>query len=181
MKGKVFLNLLAATISLVTLLEGGTVPGRWEKVAALAVGQEIVVALKSGDRIEGILRGVTSEAILLAMLTGSDLGIAKSNIRRISRLEEDRDNNLNGTLLGLAAGLALGGVAVGTESHASFVSSPGQQPAAVGHVHVESGGTRSNPGLIVAGAGALGAVIGFLIDASEQDAESRYQIIYQSP
>ena len=181
MKGKVLLSLFATTISLVTLLQGGTIPGRWEKVEALAVQQPIVVSLKSGERIEGLFRGVTSEHILLAMAAENELKIARSNVQRISRREEDGDSNLNGTLLGLAAGLALGGVAVGTESHASFVSTPGQQPAAVGRVHVESGGTRSNPALIVAGAGALGAIIGLLIDSSEKDAESRYQIIYESP
>ncbi len=181
MEGKVFLSLFATMIPLVTLLQGGAIPGRWEKVEALAVRQPIVVALKSGERIEGLFRGFTSEDILLAMATGNELKIARSNVQRISRREEDGDGNLNGTLLGLAAGLTLGGVAVGTESHASFVSAPGQQAAAVARVHVESGGTRSNPALIVAGAGALGAVIGFLIDASGKDAESRYQIIYESP
>ena len=35
------------------------IPGRWEKVQALPLGPRITVELKSGDRLEGQLEGLS--------------------------------------------------------------------------------------------------------------------------
>ena len=88
------------------------IPGRWEKVATLAAGPRITVELKSGDRLEGQLEGLSPSE--LSLRTGSaQARIPRSDIKRIAIRG---DGLLNGVLLGAAiGGGAMAGIAVPPE------------------------------------------------------------------
>ena len=94
------------------------VPGRWEKVEALAAGPQITVELKNGDRIEGQFEGFSPSELLLR--TGSAQAmIPRADIDRITTREADRLGN--GVLIGAAIG---GGIMAGiTLPYADFTRS----------------------------------------------------------
>jgi hypothetical protein len=50
------------------LLNAAVVPGRWEKVDGLQEGTRIVVEIKSGDRLEGALKGSSPQELTVNRL-----------------------------------------------------------------------------------------------------------------
>ena len=83
------------------------IPGRWEKVAALAVETSITVELKNGDRIEGQFEELSPSELLLRTGSAQAL-IPRSDCRRITTRQHNgrRNSTLIGT--GIGAGIGLG-------------------------------------------------------------------------
>ena len=101
-------RVVAIVLILVGLLavsaRARVIPGRWEKIAALAVGTPIAVALKNRDRIERKFEGFSPSE--LSLRTGSaQAAIPRSDIRRITTRESD--SLANGTLIGAGVGTAI--------------------------------------------------------------------------
>ena len=101
-------RVVAIVLILVGLLavpaSARAIPGRWEKIAALAVGTPIAVALKNRDRIEGKFEEFSPSE--LSLRTGSaQAAIPRSDIRRITTRESD--SLANGTLIGAGVGTAI--------------------------------------------------------------------------
>ena len=128
------------------------VPGRWEKVQTLPLGSQITLELKSRDRIEGQLEGLSPSELLLK--TGS----AQASIPRadIERITTRGDGLLNGVLIGAAIG---GGIM-------AALALPPEHDFSTGGVAI----------LTLAGVGA-GALIGLGADAIPK----RAGVLYQAP
>ncbi len=90
---------LAALLSLSASAE--VIPGRWEKVASLAVAWPITVELKNGDRIRGNFSGLTDLNLTLATYSARAV-IPKADIQTITT--RPRDGLANGAKTGAAVG-----------------------------------------------------------------------------
>jgi hypothetical protein len=86
----------------------GVIPGRWEKVDSLKNGYDIIVVLKSGDRIFADFRGSDAESLLIKPSGESERRILKADVRQIESDGIKQDGALNGAVLGAAAGAGLG-------------------------------------------------------------------------
>ena len=141
------------------LLNAQVVPGRWEKVAALPQGEEIIVTLKAGDRLECAFKESGADDLTVITLTGRELNIAKSEVREIESQEKIKDSLLNGALIGAGVGLgiAFAGLAAASSGKGEVLSS-----------------AKVFAPLLGVGAG-LG--VGMAIDASQQGTE----VLYQAP
>ena len=82
--------------------------GRWEKVDLSAPGTEIVIRLKSGERIDCAFKNSTPQDLTIAGPDGSERRVPKSAVDSITSRREYRDPAGDGALKGLLAGLAAG-------------------------------------------------------------------------
>ena len=76
----------------------------WEKLDAQTTGTEIAVLLQTGLEISGSFQGSTSDEVTITTDTGSEMKIAKADVRRISALCPDALDN------GAIWGVVLGGL-----------------------------------------------------------------------
>ncbi len=135
------------------------IPGRWEKVDSLPPGQQIIVNLKAGDRLECAFKESGADDLTVITLTGRELNIAKSEVREIESQEKIKDSLLNGALIGAGVGLGIG---------LAILAAAGS-----GEGEALSSAKWAAP-LLGVGAG-LG--VGMAIDASQQGTE----VLYQAP
>ncbi len=140
------------------LLNAQVIPGRWEKVDALPQGEEIIVTLKAGDRLECALKESGTSDLTVVTSTGRELKIAKSEVYRIVA-EKSKDSLPNGALIGAGVGLgiALAGLAAAGSGEGDVLSSAKVFAPLLG---------------LSAGLG-----VGMAIDASRQ----RTEVLYQAP
>ncbi len=82
------------------LLNAQVVPGRWEKVDLLPSGQEIIVTLKAGDRMECDFKGADSTKLTVTR-GGSELAIPKADVAAIV---QQKPRSSTPTLIGIAVG-----------------------------------------------------------------------------
>lgn len=95
-------------VGLVSLpLRAGVIPGRWEKVSALAVASPITVELKDGDRVKGHYEDLSDTDVILVTHFSRAL-IPREDIETITTQPEDPLSN--GTLIGGAVGAGILGV-----------------------------------------------------------------------
>ncbi len=96
------------------LLNASVVPGRWEKVDGLQEGTQIVVEMKSGDRLEGAFKGSSSQDLTVTNPAGSDRQVPKTAVAKIMTAEKVKDGLSNGMLIGMGVGtgVAVAGVAL---------------------------------------------------------------------
>ena len=154
------------------------IPGQWAKVDSLETGSPVSVTLRAGNLIQGSITGRTNRELLLETPDGT-LQFPLEEVHRVVVPAPQRDGLVNGTLLGLAAGLAFGGVLVATDGSGGIASEPGRGGLQV-EIHSGDSG-RAQEAAIVAGSAAVGALFGLLIDASEKDHETRHETIYLAP
>jgi len=141
------------------LLNAQVIPGRWEKLDRQPTGKQMIVTLKAGDRLECALKESGADYLTVITSTGSELTIAKSEVREIESQERIKDSLNNGALIGMGIGL---GVVVALLA-----------VAASGEGEVLASAKWGAP-LLGIGAG-LG--VGMAIDASQQ----RTEVLYQAP
>ena len=144
---------------LTSSLQAQVIPGRWEKLDSQPVGKQIIVTLKAGDRLECAFKESGADDLTVITSTGSELTIAKSEVREIESQERIKDSLNNGALIGMGIGL---GVVVALLA-----------VAASGEGEVLASAKWGAP-LLGIGAG-LG--VGMAIDASQQ----RTEVLYQAP
>ncbi len=135
------------------LLNAQVIPGRWEKVDALPQGEEMIITLKAGDRLECAIKESGADDLTVITSTGSELKVAKSEVRKV----ETEDGIRNGVLIGAAVGFA-GPVIVTLASGVDRTEVP--LGFAIG----------------VIGAG-VGAAVGYLLDKKRKGT----QVLYQAP
>ena len=134
------------------------IPGRWEKLAALAIETLITVDLKSGDRIEGNFEGLSPSE--LSLRTGSaQAAIPRSEIQKITARQHDR--RWNTTLIGAGIGAGIG---FGTVVARAGGWEKGEEFAAYGW------------GISLLGAG-IGALVAYTADALIMEEV----VLYQAP
>lgn len=131
---------LAALISLP--LQANVIPGRWEKVSALAVASPITVELKNGDRVKGDFGGLSKSNLTLATRSARAV-IPKTDIQTVTI--QPRDGLANGLQTGAAVGTAF----VGAIAAAMVARGQGVKAAGV---------MLLIPAVAAAGAGIGGAV-----------------------
>jgi hypothetical protein len=173
-------GLLTSTFAFtlfVNPIHAGTIPGRWEKVEQLQVGDSISVILISGELLEGSFEGFEGDALNLG-LRRSLVQLERTEIYRVTASYAEKDNPVTGALWGLAGGAAFGAVLVATDGSAAIVSDPGGS----GFTGRVSSGTYKweNEAAIVLGSAAIGSLFGFLIDVSVDPMEVRHEVVYQA-
>ena len=141
------------------LLNAQVIPGRWEKVDALLQGEEIIVTLKAGDRLECAIKESGADDLTVITSTGRELKVAKSEVSKIVSGEEIKDSLLNGALIGVGVGLGivLAGLTIAASGEGEVLAS-------------------AKWGAPLLGLGA-GLGVGMAIDASRQGTE----VLYQAP
>ena len=113
------MNFTFSAISLMVItlpinsLQAAVVPGRWDKVAALEEGYEIVVTMEGWEGIEAVFRGLTEDSLLITRDKGKDMEIPRMGIRMIeSRDKPNRDSPVDGALMGAILGAGFSGLGV---------------------------------------------------------------------
>jgi hypothetical protein len=79
------------------LRSAGPISGSWDKVEGLRVGSPLVVTLKSGDRFEGALKGLTRGGLTLTAPSGQEFEVPRSEVGRI--VAKAKDGLTNGGLI----------------------------------------------------------------------------------
>ena len=161
---------IAITILLMTALaEAGVIPGRWEKVEALASGTQIILKLRGGERLEAAFLKIGPEEIVLIEPRGIERRLPRIAVLRIETASVVRDRLCNGALYGNLIGAA-GGIAAIVAIGESKTNGPVYW------------GDEDGPAYLLAGAlvgGAIGAASGAIIDASIKRPEVLYEAIEQ--
>lgn len=153
-----FLAVLVAVIGIAPAF-AGVIPGQWEKVEATAPGSQIVVFLKSGDRIEGAFKEVGEEDLAIADGQG-ERRLPKTGVAKVETAPFN-DGKGDGTLTGAALGaLGLGVLAAWAGANDDMSNNTGTA-AALG---------------AALGAGA-GAGIGFALDSAKKGST----VLYKAP
>jgi hypothetical protein len=111
-----------------------------------------------GKRLEAVFRILSPGELGLTDSTGQDFGVAKPNIRQIVARSE-RDNLVNGALIGAAIGLGTAAIILGV--------------AASGDGYVLASAKWGAPLLL----SAVGGVIGVFVDRARTDD----QVVYVRP
>jgi hypothetical protein len=81
-------------------------PAPWQAVEAWPSGEQMVITLKTGERIEGAFKHSNAEDLVLTSRTGSERRILKADIRQVNG--EREDTSVDGLLLGAAIGAGFG-------------------------------------------------------------------------
>jgi hypothetical protein len=132
-------------------------PGSWDKVEGLRVGFPLVVTLKSGDRFEGALKGLTRGGLTLTAPSGQEFQVPRSEVGSI--VAKVKDGLTNGGLIGAGVGLDAAVVALAIAGSRDGYVLPSAKWGAP---------------LLLSGAGSLG---GMLVDR----AHKRQQLVYVAP
>ena len=161
MKAARFLPVLAALLPL--SLQGGVIPGRWDKVESLDLPVEVIVILEQGRRVEGSLSERTDKELVIETSRTDPFILKRSAIRRVLRARTVSDSTRDGTLLGTGLGFGIGfGTTVALEKAAT----------ASGFELAEENLTFAILGGLI-GAGA-GAAMGWAADRYRQTHEVLY-------
>ncbi len=149
------ITVLAILLLAALTARADVIPGRWEIVDGLKPGTPIIVKLKAGDRMEGILKGSSPANLTFIDVTGNEVKLTETEILRVESAEKTKDSLKNGALIG--AGLGAAGGFAALYGFANQVTSSGPIWDA------ESAGFFIAAAL--AGAG-IGALAGLAVDAS---------------
>jgi hypothetical protein len=140
------------------LLQGATIPGRWEKVDSLASGVRLVITLKSGDTEAYRFKESDATTLTVYCIDGKELRLPKQGVARIVKREE-QSRKADWIGAGIGAG---GGVAVGLIISQSFDET------------IFARGDVMAPTF-----GAIGAAVGAIIGHSV--GKPREEVVYQAP
>ena len=143
-----------------SLLNAQVIPGRWEKVDALEQGAEIVITMKSGERVKGTFQQHDAETLFVAEVNGSERPIPEREVAKVVRPLVEGDSSWDGAAIGAAIGYGGGwaGLAAMKSGGGDWAWSDAFEMF----------------GPIGAGVGAL---VGYLVDKSHKGTE----VLYQAP
>ena len=74
------LSLTTLVVLLTTSLDAGVIPGRWEKLDSQPKATQIIVALKSGDRMECGFRSSGPDHLTVIDQSGNQRSVPKSEV-----------------------------------------------------------------------------------------------------
>ncbi len=149
--------VLLSSISLLA----GTVPGRWEKVAALGPDEPVIVTLKGGDLLEGSILNTQSDQISFRDSHGSQRKIAKAEVRLVESVRKRSSDKVvdgawKGALIGSVVGL----------------------PFLI--VGIAYAADRRDEGFRM-GAGIFGVAVGAGVGAGADAVQRNRQVLYRAP
>lgn len=142
--------------------QAGVIPGQWEMVQSLEKETPVAVILRSGDRLEGKIRGLEPEALFLDVGRNETTPIPRQSVQRISVMRQVDDKPWNGAAIG-----ALCGVAAFVAIHALAYS---EEPAP----------THAQDALLFPLAGGGGFAVGYLLDKSRKGSATEERTVYQA-
>jgi hypothetical protein len=148
------LILFALTI---TSTLANVVPGRWDKVANLVPGTQIIVEMQSGDSIRGGFVSVDDQSLAIDAGINNRTSVPKSGVVRVLQEKKGKRQTLIGTSIGAAGGV-LTGVLISSRSDETFFA-------------------RAD--LMALTCGGIGALAGALIGHSI-DGDNREEVIFRS-
>ena len=104
MKTQSFISVITLLLLVTTSLQAGVIPGRWEKLDSQPPGKQIIVTLKTGDRMEWDFKSSGPDDLTVTDPGGTERRVAKSEVQKILSAEKTflGDSLLNGTLIGAA-------------------------------------------------------------------------------
>ena len=146
-------------------LRAQAIPERWEKVEKLLPGTQVVVTLKTGDRLECAFQAVSQDAIHVSEPGGKDLIFPKSAVNTIQGATQVQDRLCNGALIGAVIGA--------TVAMAGFYAFARSKTASGPVIYDEGAGYLLGSALL---GGAGGGGIGALIDRQI----TRHEILYRA-
>ncbi len=148
---KVLATCLALFLGVIPVLPKGNAetvpPGNWNAVELLQKGTSISLRMTSGDRMEGKFHALEAEGIRL-IVDGQERILPKSGVAEIRQLHVG-DSKVNGTIYGMLAGGAVGGIAAGT----------------LGELMANEGQAGQGALYLLAGIG-IGALVGLTVDSA---------------
>lgn len=110
-------------------LEAGVIPGVWTKAELIPEGYPIVVRLRSGEKVRGSFRRVSTDEITLQDETDTERTIPKSHVVKITSAHKTENDSLaQGAIIGAVVG-ALASIPLAL--YASSESGPGGAASAV--------------------------------------------------
>jgi hypothetical protein len=146
-------------------LQGQVPLGRWEKVAGLLPGTQILVELKAGERLEGTFKRLGPDAIVISEPDSQERTVARSMVKNIRTAATVRDRLCNGALIGTLAGAAAGVIGM-----VAFANAKTNGPV--------YWGDEDGPGYLLGAAmvgGGIGAAAGAAVDAAIKGRELLYE------
>ncbi len=156
--GRLLVGSMLALVITLTGLHGEVVPGRWEKVELLPLGQKITVHLVSGQQTSGKFRQVTSREIEL-MVGGREKSFSRDDVLLIEKVGDRLvDGMAKGAGIGALAGL----------------------PWLIWGLRY-SGGEQDDARRIGAGLFALSAAVGLAAGTIADAAKVSREVVYRSP
>jgi len=165
MRSQSICALLGIMVFAAAPLQGQVPLGRWEKVAILLPGTQIVVELKAGDRLEGAFRSLGPDAIVIAEPAGQQRTVARPMVRSIRTAAKVHDRLCNGALIGTLAGAVAGVIGM-----VAFANAKTDGPV--------YWGDEDGPGYLIGAAlvgGGIGAALGAVVDVSIKGRELLYE------
>jgi hypothetical protein len=78
-------------------------PGAWDRVEALRPGSRLVITPESGGRVEGALRELRPNVLVLTDSAGREFTLTRREVQRIVGVESD--GRTNGVVIGAGIGL----------------------------------------------------------------------------
>ena len=137
------------------------IPGRWDKVDALARGSQITVTLAGGDRTDNAFIRSDADVLVLLNGSGSEIRLAKSDVQTVTQRTQDPVRN--GVLIGAATGFGVGFLGLAAFNAKETASGPIWDG--------ESVGIYTSAGLVGAG---IGALTGLIVDAGRSTTQLLY-------
>jgi hypothetical protein len=166
MRSRRLTGLIVAFWLTASMVPAAVVPGRWEKVEALAEGSELLVTTFGQGGVLFRWRGFEGDSLVVTDTNQAELRIPRTGVERIETAHKVRDGRRDGTLIGAAAGFAagfLGLAAFNAHKTASGSLWGGEAP-----------GFYLSAGVLGMGAGA---VAGYVIDSAVEHRE----VLYRAP
>ena len=109
MKSRSFISVITLLLLGTASLQAGVVPGRWEKLDSQPPGKEIIVTLKTGDRMECTFKSSGPDDLTVTdHQSGGERSIPKSEVRKIVSRDKYADPAWDGALYGAGVGAAAG-------------------------------------------------------------------------
>ncbi len=140
------------------LLQGATIPGRWEKVESLAPGAPLIITLKSGATEAYRFKESDATSLAVYCIDGNELRLPKEAVAKIVKREEpSRKPDWIGAGVGAGGGVAIGLIISARFDETVFARADIMAPAL----------------------GAIGAAVGAIIGSSV--GKPREEVIYQAP
>lgn len=111
-------------------LDGGIIPGHWEKVDSLESLTPITVHTTAGHRIKWTLVSSTETSLALTAHSQQTLLLPKADIEKVTLAEKTKDDNADGLAVGALKGFGVGFVGGVALAHDSRGASAGEQATA---------------------------------------------------
>lgn len=166
MKTKTTAVMCAMMLLMTATARSESIPGRWERVEALATGTAVMVRLQGGERIEGVFAAIGPNEIIVTETNGKERRLPRTVISKIEMAQATHDSLGNGAGIGGLVGAAGGILALVLAANATTA----------GPVHWRDDGAWGIVLIAALGGAGIGAATGAVVDYSIK----KHQVLYQA-